>query len=859
MLLESIIAIALITVLMVALTALFISAMQSTAHQRATQGAVRIATDEIDQARGLGATGALSGRDQSSVQRQFAAAPAAMKDWLSTAAVQAFSATATSDAGLTQCAEGVTSDACAALPTTPVVRTVNNTDYAVNYYEQWCHLDASDDPAGDGGGDPAADPAGDPVTDGTPNCGDGDVATNEALREYLRVVVALTWTDSSCPTGGCSYVTSVMLSVDADPMFYFRTPPPPAPKVTGCTGQSGNVGDTVDLKIAGTDGFCSLSGGVPPITWGATGLPDGLAVIAAGRITGTIAGPPHSGNAFTVTLVATDAFLRTSSVTFDWTVTYPPLVAHSPGGQVSTAGAPLAQPLTLTVSGGSGSFAYTASNLPSGLTLQNNTIGGTPTEAGTFAVTLTATDATAAMTDTASFTWTVNPPVSVNPPPSTTVGFGGTLTGRAVASDGTPPYTYSLQNAPDWMHIDPVTGKLSGTAGTEIADYPGIVVQAKDSVGATATSEFSVGVYDIPTMVPPGDQTSELGAAVSLPLQTTCPAGDCTFTVGNLPGWLQFSTATGEFTGIAPESQVFVPDITVTITDADGNSASSQFNWVVGPQQTITSPGDQVWTAGVALDSDSSVGLQITADCTPAGPCLFSLVDPADHPLPPGLSMDSSGLITGTPSTPGTWSGIVVRVTDRSSEQTEAEPFSWTVQEPPTLEAPGNQRSVLGDPVSTTLTYDCGSQPCEFTATGLPPGLTLDDSGTISGTTTAGGKSIVTVNVTDKTGAVASRTFTWYVLAIDVPDQTIGKSGGNCKNDSKLTLSLATFVTGYSDAANLTFAVSSDLDTVAVSGSQLTITAPCSTGSHASSVTVTDSGGGATAATATATFTIKVS
>lgn len=54
-LLEAIVSIALITILMTALTALFVTTMKVTNHQRSSQGAIRLATDAIDNARGLGA------------------------------------------------------------------------------------------------------------------------------------------------------------------------------------------------------------------------------------------------------------------------------------------------------------------------------------------------------------------------------------------------------------------------------------------------------------------------------------------------------------------------------------------------------------------------------------------------------------------------------------------------------------------------------------------------------------------------------------------------------------------------------------------------------------------------------------
>ena len=51
---------------------------------------------------------------------------------------------------------------------------------------------------------------------------------------------------------------------------------------------------------------------------------------------------------------------------------------------------------TLTASGGSGSYSFTATGLPTGLNLNRNTgvISGTPRQAGSFPITVTATDHT---------------------------------------------------------------------------------------------------------------------------------------------------------------------------------------------------------------------------------------------------------------------------------------------------------------------------------------------------------------------------------------------------------------------------------------------------------------------------------
>ncbi|NUQ98993.1 MAG: hypothetical protein HOY79_21370 [Streptomyces sp.] len=95
----------------------------------------------------------------------------------------------------------------------------------------------------------------------------------------------------------------------------------------------------------------------------------------------------------------------------------------------------------------------------------------------------------------------------------------------------------------------------------------------------------------------------------------------------------------------------------------DGNAPPSLGNTV-----TVTSPGNQTGTVGTAI-----TGLQVDATDSAAGQTLTYTATG----LPAGLSISSSGLISGTPTTAGT-STVTVTATDSTGAAGSAV-FDWTV------------------------------------------------------------------------------------------------------------------------------------------------------------------------------------
>lgn len=542
-----------------------------------------------------------------------------------------------------------------------------------------------------------------------------------------------------------------------------------------------SIAVSAELPEAGAfvpfSGQIRVSGGSAPYRFAVTdgALPDGLSLDAE---SGAIAGTPRQvGEAgFMVTVTDANGFTASLPVSLAveqvFTVTLPEALADGREAQ--------AYGQSLGANGGTVPYAYavTSGALPGGLVLdpQSGVLSGTPTGPGSFAFTVTATDANG-VAGSGDYTLVIVDAVTLVPDTALDSPVAGAPYRKVLSvAGGRSPYRFALVSGalPQGMSLDAATGTIAGTA-TEAGTFS-FAVAITDADGASVTQSFALAVA-----APVIDLILDLPmAGAGQPFQSgvviTGGAEPFQFTLsGALPAGLVFDPQTGRISGTPTQSGSF--PVIIAATDANGFVQSTEA--LIEVQDTAP-PVDLV-VGDIDLTSlygaDYAQTISVTGGTAPYA---FAIEAGA---LPEGLTLDpTSGAISGTPRQTGRFS-MLLAIRDSAGNRAQRS-FALEVDALPfTPDFPAAIPPATGGESYQASLAVSGDLPITYVVSqgALPPGLSLDPaSGTLTGTATQAGTFSFEITAIDAHEQSASAS---YTLAVEAPQFEVagalpGATGG---------------------------------------------------------------------------------
>lgn len=497
-------------------------------------------------------------------------------------------------------------------------------------------------------------------------------------------------------------------------------------------------------------------GGTPPYTWSVVAgtLPGGLALSSSGALSGT----PTAAGTSNFTVQVSDSAAQRVSRPFTISVAWLTITTTSlPNAELGVA-----YNAAVLVVGGTPPYTWTllSGSLPPVLSLSTSgTISGTPTTTGLFTFTLQVSDS-AGHQVTQSYTITTTS--------STSLWNASVVPGTPSASDGAAievgvkftsdvnGFITGVRFYKGPLNTGTHIGHLWTTTGTPLAS-------------ATFTGETATGW-----------QTVTFATPVAIALNTTYVASYHSDVGGYAADASYFTTAFNN------------PPLHALADGAGGGNGLYDYGADVFPTSSFGATNywvDVVFSATPPVPSITTTslpngiqGVAYNATLAATGgtpPYTWSLASGSN--LPAGLSLSTSGTISGAPTTAGPYS-FTVKVTDSGSQQA-SRGFAVSVVAPLVITTASLPNGTVGTASSATLVASGGTPPYTWslaTGSNLPPGLSLSASGTISGTPTAAGLYSFTIQVTDSS-QVATRGFTvsispaaLTITTTSLPSGTVG-------------------------------------------------------------------------------------